>query len=113
MPILLAHDDGPFLQDDGARRHHERQSFEHMRRPSVVEMKEDHALCPATRERRDLAEVEIKSKGLVTLIAKRDGNTDIHPHLQKESHAPLPVWPDDIYAPRATGPSTQERVRSS
>src|SRR5207245_1531954 len=62
MPILLDHDDGPSLKDARAVRQNGCQPFEHMRRSSVVKTEDDHTRFSATRERRDLAEVEIEGE---------------------------------------------------
>jgi hypothetical protein len=68
VSALLNHDDGPSPQDARTVGQNGRQSFEHMGRPGVVEAEDDHTRFPATRERRDLAEVE--SKVRMTRLSK-------------------------------------------
>lgn len=62
MSILFDHDHGPFLEDARTVRQDGGQAFQHMHGTSVVEAEDDHARFPATRERRDLAEVQIEGE---------------------------------------------------
>ena len=62
MPTLLHNDDGPSLQNARTVGQNRCQSLDHVRCPGVVEAEDDHARFSPTRERCDLAEVEIESE---------------------------------------------------
>ena len=118
MPSLLDHYDGPLLQDGRTVGQDRGQPSEYVDCPRVVEAEDDHTRFPATRERRDLAEVKIEGENgsalrnglgeylairqslkalvakvqrLMALLAQPGGNADIHAHVQREFHEQISV----------------------